>query len=286
MFGYASGRFNEIINIARDDEGCTYDNLNCNAKNFIERAEADGLEIGDEPRLGAIMCWGNSGAGHVAVVERVDDDNQVYTSESGWGSSAIFWNQIRTNDNGRWGCASNYWFRGFIYLPDDVQEIIEGGSPDPGPEPTPPEPGPCDEFEIGDEVILNGPIYVSSDSTDPAGEIDDRQTTITRKIPGALHPYNTEGDLGWCDEDSLTRVEDEPTDPDEPSEDNGDLQIGDQVEIVGTGNGSADGSSNTAYGIGWVREILDILDGEPYPYQVGNDEGTTGWYDADALEKI
>ena len=48
------------------------------------------------------MCWGKKGgAGHVAMVERVDSNNQVYTSESGWGSSAIFWNQIRTNNNGR-----------------------------------------------------------------------------------------------------------------------------------------------------------------------------------------
>ena len=99
--GYASGRFNEIINIARDTSGCTYKTLNCNAINFKERAEAAGLKTGSTPKRGAIMCWGNSGAGHVAIVERVDSNNQVYTSESGWGSSTIFWNQIRTNNNGR-----------------------------------------------------------------------------------------------------------------------------------------------------------------------------------------
>ena len=38
--GYASGRFNEIINIARDTSGCTYTTLNCNAVGFKERAEA------------------------------------------------------------------------------------------------------------------------------------------------------------------------------------------------------------------------------------------------------
>ena len=55
--GYASGRFNEIINEARGTTGCTYKYLNCNAENFVERALAAGLKIGSEPRKGAIMCW-------------------------------------------------------------------------------------------------------------------------------------------------------------------------------------------------------------------------------------
>lgn len=129
--GYASGRFNEIINIIRGTSGCTYKTLNCNAKNFKERAESAGLKTGSTPKVGAIMCWGNSGAGHVAIVERVDSNNQVYTSESGWGSSTAFWNQKRSNSNGRWGLSSYYYFRCFIYLPDDVQNAIGGATPTP-----------------------------------------------------------------------------------------------------------------------------------------------------------
>ncbi len=59
---------------------------------------------------------GNDGAGHVAVVERIDSANQIYTSESGYGSSA-FWNSIRRNDNGRWGLGNGYTFRGCIINP-------------------------------------------------------------------------------------------------------------------------------------------------------------------------
>ena len=55
--GYASGRFNEIINEARGTTGCAYKTLNCNAEGFIERAKAAGLQIGSTPRVGAIMCW-------------------------------------------------------------------------------------------------------------------------------------------------------------------------------------------------------------------------------------
>lgn len=276
--GYASGRFNEIINIARDTSGCTYKTLNCNAINFKERAEVAGLKTGSTPRRGAIMCWGNSGAGHVAIVERVDSNNQVYTSESGWGSNTIFWNQIRTNNNGRWGLSSGYYFRCFIYLPDDVQSKVDGGQPTPAPTPT---PGPSDAFNIGNHVIINGPLYANSNAASPAGSVSNKVTYITRKNPGSAHPYNTTGDLGWMDQSSIKKY-DEPAPAPQPTG----LQVGDKVKIIGTGNGSSYGGSNTAYGIGWTRQILRIWSGRPYPYQVGNGSGTTGFYPASSLQKL
>lgn len=115
--GYACGRFNEIIGYMK------YKTLCCNAENFIERAKQAGLQVVGYPTLGGIMVWqkgatlsGNDGAGHVAVVEKIDSANQIYTSESGYGSSA-FWNSIRRNDNGRWGLGSGYTFRGCIVNP-------------------------------------------------------------------------------------------------------------------------------------------------------------------------
>ena len=63
------------------------------------------------------------------------------------------------------------------------------------------------------------------------------------------------------------------------------LAVGDTVKIVGTGNGSSYGTSNTAYGIGWTRQILRIWDGRAFPYQVGNGTGTTGFYKAEALQR-
>ena len=278
--GYASGRFNEIINIARETTGCTYTTLNCNAVGFKERAEAAGLKTGSTPRRGAIMCWGKEGdAGHVAIVERVNSNNSVYTSESGWGSSSIFWNSTRTNNNGRWGCGAGYYFRCFIYLPDDVQKAIDAEEPTPTPQPTP-----SDKFNIGDKVVIDGPLYVSSIASSPAGHVSNKVTNITRKNPGSAHPYNTTGDLGWMDESSIKKYE-EPTPAPTPAPST-ELNVGDAVEIIGTGNGSAYGGSNTAYGIGWKRQILKIWNGKPYPYQVGNNTGTTGFYKKEALKKI
>lgn len=278
--GYASGRFNEIINIARETSGCTYTTLNCNAVNFKERAEAAGLQTGSTPRRGAIMCWGKEGdAGHVAIVERVNNNNSVYTSESGWGSSSIFWNSTRTNNNGRWGCGAGYYFRCFIYLPDDVQKAIDAEEPKPTPTPA---PTPSDKFNIGDKVVINGALYVSSTASSPAGSVSNKVTNITRKAPGTAHPYNTTGDLGWMDESSISAYS-EPTPA--PTPEPRPLSVGDTVEIVGTGNGSSYGTSNTAYGIGWTRQILKIWGGRSYPYQVGNSTGTTGFYRAEALKR-
>lgn len=131
--GYACGRFNEIIGSMK------YPYLNCNAENFIERAKSAGLQVVNYPTLGGIMVWqkgdtlsGNDGSGHVAVVERIDSANQIYTSESGYGASA-FWNSIRKNTNGRWGMGSGYSFRGCIVNPaiGDVHYV------EPTPTPTP-----------------------------------------------------------------------------------------------------------------------------------------------------
>lgn len=280
--GYASGRFNEIINIARETTGCTYTTLNCNAVGFKERAEAAGLKTGSTPRRGAIMCWGKEGAaGHVAIVERVNNSNSVYTSESGWGSSAIFWNSTRSNNNGRWGIGAGYYFRCFIYLPDDVQKAIDAEEPTPTPQPTP-----SDKFNIGDKVVVNGPLYVSSTASSPAGHVSNKVTNITRKNPGSAHPYNTTGDLGWMDESSIKKYEEPTPVPTPTPAPSTELNVGDAVEIIGTGNGSAYGGSNTAYGIGWKRQILKIWNGKPYPYQVGNNTGTTGFYKKEALKKI
>ena len=69
------------------------------------------------------MCWQkgsisshSDGAGHVAIVERIDGKNQIYTSESAYGGSA-FYNATRTNSNERWGMGTAYKFRGCIVNP-------------------------------------------------------------------------------------------------------------------------------------------------------------------------
>lgn len=166
--GYASGRFNEIINIIRDTIGCTYKRLNCNAENFVERATAAGLQTGSEPRVGAIMCWQNGtlaskdGAGHVAIVEKVIDKDTVYTSESSY-NGAYFFNATRKRKakNG-WGIGGNYKFRCFIYLPEDVQKEIDNVKPTQDAIKDENKNQPKNQIELGDTVRVSGVGTASS----------------------------------------------------------------------------------------------------------------------------
>ena len=271
--GYACGAFNEELGLGYEKY-----HLNCNAENFIERAIASGLSVLSKPVVGSILCWEGLGsrAGHVAIVIEVINDNCIRTAESGYGSSRPFWITKRYNNNGRWGLNANYRTRGFIVNPNYPYK------PTPKPEPTP-----SDKFNIGDKVIINGALYVSSNATSASGSVSNKVTNITRKNPGSAHPYNTTGDLGWMDESSIRKAEEpKPQPAPQPAPQPTGLQVGDRVKITGTGNGSSYGDSNTAYGIGWKRQILKIWSGRPFPYQVGNSTGTTGFYKESSLQKL
>ena len=294
--GYACGRFNEIYNELTGNVGHKYLRLSCNAENFIERAQSLGLEISPVPTLGGILVWqkgstlsGSDGAGHVAVVENILDDNTIYTSESNYGST-VFFNATRKNTNGRWGLGSAYKFRGCVINPavknvkitpivdrdpsrtqvkintntlrvrstPSTSGIILGyaGSGyynvlaqqtadgytwlkiakdqyiayskswaellEVSPEPTPkPVVGP--KFRVGDEVIINGKLYTSSNGTKASGSVSNKKTKITRYASGAKHPYNTTNDLGWMDEESIQLYE-------EPVPES--LKKGDKIKVL------------------------------------------------------
>lgn len=121
--GYAYGRFNEIGGYGY----CKY-LAPVNAENFMQYKGS--LQTGMTPKVGAVMVWHGAGdhAGHVAVVEKVIDNNTVYTSESSWGGSAFF-NATRSNSNGRWGLGTTYTFLGFIYNPAVKDEPVKPATP-------------------------------------------------------------------------------------------------------------------------------------------------------------
>lgn len=124
--GYAYGRFNEIVG-----EGKMVYLAPVNAEKFIDymNHKTKGVTSGMTPKLGACMVWqagatknGSDGAGHVAIVEQINDDGSIITSESGYGAKKAFWTQTRNNSNGRWGESSKYKFLGFIYNPAVTDE--------------------------------------------------------------------------------------------------------------------------------------------------------------------
>ena len=96
-----------------------------NAELFIQSAQKDGLTISQKPSLGAVAVWqggstqqAGDGAGHVAVVEQINPDGSIVTSESGWGASRPFWTTRRVKGAGNWGeKPSRFRFLGFIVNP-------------------------------------------------------------------------------------------------------------------------------------------------------------------------
>jgi uncharacterized repeat protein (TIGR02543 family) len=68
---------------------------------------------------------------------------------------------------------------------------------------------------------------------------------------------------------------------------NNELKVGDRVKIVGSyASSSTSDEAVHSKAKGWKRVILKIYDGTEYPYRVGNDSGTTGFFKAESLEKI
>lgn len=118
--GYANGRFAEIIGKDKIEY-----QLICNAEGFIIRAKRFGLSISNVPTLGGIMVWEGKGslAGHVAIVERIDDYNKIFTSESAYGGTA-FYNKTRSNSNNNWGMGSNYVFLGCVINPSNPSSDV------------------------------------------------------------------------------------------------------------------------------------------------------------------
>lgn len=119
--GYAAGRFNEIIGQGR----FVYFKYPPNAEDFYDTAVSQGLKVGKEPKLGAIIVWAkgktwtsSDGAGHVAVVEEIKADGSIVTSESGYGCASPFWTSHRYKENGNWGAGTQYRFLGFVYQPE------------------------------------------------------------------------------------------------------------------------------------------------------------------------
>lgn len=132
------------------------------------------------------------------------------------------------------------------------------------------------KYKIGDKLVLNGTLYQDSYGNNPGMTLKNTEVVITKINDdiNATKPYNVNNGLGWVAQDELSKI---------PSNE---IKIGDKVRIVGYGKASSDGNGLTAGGLGWIRTVLNIYEKEPYPYQVGEGDETTGFYKRDALEKI
>lgn len=259
--GYAWGRWREIL-------GYKHKLSTGNAENFY--LKADGYARGQKPRVGAVICWrkgkakyAEDGCGHVAIVEKINNDGTIVCSESNYGGSRFNTRTLKASNSYYLG--KNYVFQGFIYLP------IEFDKEEPKVEEKPKEEIKL-KFEIGDKVIINGPLYRSSTAAKATSSVSNKITTITRIALGAAHPYNTTGDLGWMNEENIKLYE-------EPKKEKEPIKKGDKVKVLT--NLQFNGKPFKV----WFKEY-DVIEVSGSRVVIGRGRTVTAAVHAENLEKI
>lgn len=122
---YAWGRFYELLG--------TRPSLPLgNAGTWYQSCTA--YEKGSEPRQGAIAVWAGGKYGHVAIVEKIDENGDITTSNSGYSRAhnrphvndrLFFWTEKHRKAEGYlsgWQKQRGYKLQGFIYLPEVKKE--------------------------------------------------------------------------------------------------------------------------------------------------------------------
>lgn len=82
-----------------------------------QNLDSGAYESGQIPKLGAVICFSDNygGAGHVAIVEQIDPNGNLTTSNSAYGGT-YFWTDTVVNVGGTYNW-SHYTCQGFIYNP-------------------------------------------------------------------------------------------------------------------------------------------------------------------------
>lgn len=92
------------------------------------RVDRSVYQTGNIPQLGAVICFSddNGGAGHVAIVEVINTDGSIITSNSAYGGTYFYTQTLYVSNNYKW---SHYTFQGFIYNPHSDDPTPPGPTP-------------------------------------------------------------------------------------------------------------------------------------------------------------
>ena len=120
--GYAQGRLLEI----RSESKVNWKLPACNAEDWYEMAQRNGMSVGQTPKLGAVVCWragqthnSADGAGHVAVVEEIKPNGDIIVSQSAYGGQEFYLSTL-TKASGYKYAASRP-LVGFVYCGIDFE---------------------------------------------------------------------------------------------------------------------------------------------------------------------
>ncbi|MCX4355337.1 MAG: N-acetylmuramoyl-L-alanine amidase [Oscillospiraceae bacterium] len=185
--GYAWGRFYEII-------GTKPALSKCNAEMWYGNT-ADGYKRSSTPALGAVACWskgvvgnGADGAGHVAIVERIEVNGDIVTSNSAYGGTRFYTQTYRKSAGYNFGA---YKFQGFILPPVQIKETSSSVIPTAG------------GVKVGDVVNFTGTTHYGSSTGTRGTAAKPGKAKVTNIAAGAAHPYHLINDgsgstvYGW-----------------------------------------------------------------------------------------
>ena len=150
--GYANGRQNEAIaEIMGNEQYCNNDMI-YDAEQIFDWCKELGRPTVYAPKRGGCMCWSNPATGgHIVFVEEVYDADHVLVTESGY-SGAFWFQQTKMNSDNNWTLPwddyMSYKYQGCVYLPAEVQKVLDGGS-----EPVIPT-SPCGYMKIAYRTML------------------------------------------------------------------------------------------------------------------------------------
>ena len=127
--GYAQGRLLEIMGAKAPNWKLPA----CNAEDWFEQAQKNGLKTGITPKLGAVVVWkagqlhnNADGAGHVAVVEEIKNNGDIVVSQSAYGGSKWYLSTL-TKASG-YIYSANRPLEGFVYcgIEFEQSDIVAG----------------------------------------------------------------------------------------------------------------------------------------------------------------
>lgn len=107
--GYAWGRWREIL-------GYNHNLPTGNAKTIYRDARAKGFSGSPNvPRIGSAAVWGGGTYGHIAIVESIENNGDIWVSDSNYGSKWFRYYKLRAKN--RYKSLGGKSLIGFVYLP-------------------------------------------------------------------------------------------------------------------------------------------------------------------------
>ena len=239
--GYAQGRLLEILQMTKVNWSLPA----CNAEDWYDKAKENGLQVGQVPKLGAVVCWragskrnGSDGCGHVAVVEEIKPNGDIVVSNSGWGGPNFYTKTI-TKESG-YQYSSSRPLEGFIYCGIEFENDI--------PQKEPEQPKPSCDYKKGDVVRLNTGVKWATGST-PALWVFNKDLTILRVNNDILVVSKdgiSGGVTGTVYASDVHRIDNTPSTPVTPEKPvNKDINKDDEVMFTGNTHYTSSYNSGT-----------------------------------------